>query len=321
MNRVDRLNAILIQLQSKKIVRAQEIADRFEISLRTVYRDIRALEEAGVPIGAEAGVGYFLTEGYHLPPIMFTKEEASAILLAGKILEKIVDVAVNQQFNNAVLKIKAVLDPEKKDSLENLENKISIDPFQLQFFQKPEISFLNEIQQALWNNKVLAIRYFTNYNQSECEREIEPIGICYYSSNWHVIGWCRKRKDYRDFRVDRILELEIKNETFVRAKRQSLQAYLDKLYQSTELKPVTIRVDKTIARYINQAKLNFGWVKEEELDETIEMHFATYSLEYFGRWMLMFGKHVEIVEPQELKTKILYFVEELGHYYLTGKKD
>ncbi len=80
MNRIDRLSAILIQLQSKQVVKAQEVADRFGISLRTVYRDIKSLEEAGIPIGAEAGKGYFIMDGYHLPPVMFTKEEASALL-------------------------------------------------------------------------------------------------------------------------------------------------------------------------------------------------------------------------------------------------
>ena len=90
MNRIDRLTAILIQLQTKKVVKAQEIADRFNISLRTVYRDIRALEEAGVHIGAEAGIGYFL-ENYHLPPVMFTTEEASALMLGAKLIEKMSD--------------------------------------------------------------------------------------------------------------------------------------------------------------------------------------------------------------------------------------
>ncbi len=78
MNRIDRVTAILIQLQSKKIVRAQEIAERFSISLRTVYRDIKTLEEAGIPIAGEAGVGYSIMEGYRLPQVMFTKEEAIA---------------------------------------------------------------------------------------------------------------------------------------------------------------------------------------------------------------------------------------------------
>jgi predicted DNA-binding transcriptional regulator YafY len=87
MNRIDRLTAILVQLQSKKVVKAHEIADRFEISLRTVYRDVRALEEAGIPIGAEAGKGYFILDGYHLPPVMFSQQEANALVLGSKLIE------------------------------------------------------------------------------------------------------------------------------------------------------------------------------------------------------------------------------------------
>ncbi|HEY8512458.1 MAG TPA: HTH domain-containing protein, partial [Cyclobacteriaceae bacterium] len=86
MNRIDRLTAILIHLQSKRLVKAEELASRFDISLRTVYRDVKALMEAGVPIGSEAGVGYFIVDGYHLPPVMFSQEEAGAMLLAGKLV-------------------------------------------------------------------------------------------------------------------------------------------------------------------------------------------------------------------------------------------
>ncbi|HEY9047316.1 MAG TPA: HTH domain-containing protein, partial [Ohtaekwangia sp.] len=88
MNRIDRLTAILIHLQSKRVVKAEEMAERFEISLRTVYRDVKALMEAGVPIGSEAGKGYFIVDGFHLPPVMFTQEEASAMLVASKLVER-----------------------------------------------------------------------------------------------------------------------------------------------------------------------------------------------------------------------------------------
>jgi len=109
MNRIDRLTAILIHLQSKKIVRAEEMADRFEISLRTVYRDVRALMEAGVPIGSEAGKGYFIVDGYHLPPVMFSQEEASAILLAGKLVEKMTDESIRKSFESAFNENQSVL--------------------------------------------------------------------------------------------------------------------------------------------------------------------------------------------------------------------
>src|SRR5689334_22898242 len=108
MNRIDRLTAILIQLQSKRIVKAKEIAERFDISLRTVYRDIRALEEAGISIGSDAGIGYYLSEGYHLPPVMFTIEEASALITAGKLMEEFSDLHLKKHFDSALYKIKAI---------------------------------------------------------------------------------------------------------------------------------------------------------------------------------------------------------------------
>src|SRR5436190_19791823 len=122
MNRIDRLTAILIQLQTKRIVRAEEIANRFEISLRTVYRDVKALMEAGVPIGSEAGTGYFIVDGYHLPPVMFSQEEASAMLMAGKLAEKMTDLSVKREFESALMKVKAVLNDDGKDHLEMLQS-------------------------------------------------------------------------------------------------------------------------------------------------------------------------------------------------------
>ncbi len=91
MNRIDRLAAIVIQLQSRRVVKAQDIAEKFSISLRTVYRDIHALEEAGVPVAGEAGIGYRLMEGYKLPPVMFTQDEASALLTAAKLMQSMSD--------------------------------------------------------------------------------------------------------------------------------------------------------------------------------------------------------------------------------------
>src|SRR6478609_11993277 len=107
MNRIDRLAAILIQLQSRRLVKAQDIADKFSISLRTVYRDVRALEEAGVPILGEAGIGYKLMEGYKLPPVMFNQDEASALLTAAKLMQSKTDAKSAQLYASALDKIKA----------------------------------------------------------------------------------------------------------------------------------------------------------------------------------------------------------------------
>src|SRR5215470_11326042 len=121
MNRVDRLVAIALRLQSRRVVRAEDIAARFEISVRTVYRDLEALGEAGIPILAEAGVGYSLVKGYHLPPVMFTAEEASALFTGGKFVEHLTDASLRKQMDSALLKIRSVLPRDRQDYLDRLE--------------------------------------------------------------------------------------------------------------------------------------------------------------------------------------------------------
>ncbi len=208
MNRLNRLTAILTHLQSKRVITAQEIADRFEISLRTVYRDIRALEEAGVPIGAEVGKGYSIVKGYHLPPVMFSKEEASALLLGGKLIQKQFDDSIRKHYGEAMLKIKAVLRYREKDSIETLEGKIEVLHIN-NALKSPKFPnhFLSDIQNALANKQVLKFDYYSSYNDQFTSREVEPSGLCYYSGHWHLIAYCRLRKDFRDFRADRIMKL------------------------------------------------------------------------------------------------------------------
>src|SRR6478735_3963073 len=123
MNRFDRITAILIQLQSKKIVKAQDLASRFDISLRTVYRDIRSLEEAGVPLYGEAGVGYSLVDGYRLPPVMFTREEAMSFVTAEKFMEQFTDASTKSSYQSAMYKMKAVLRSDEKELVENIEDR------------------------------------------------------------------------------------------------------------------------------------------------------------------------------------------------------
>src|ERR1043165_2909670 len=126
MNRIDRLSAILIQLQSKRLVKAQHIADKFSISLRTVYRDVHALQESGVPIIGEAGTGYSLMEGYKLPPVMFTQDETSALLTAAKLMQSKTDKNSARHYNAALDKIKAVLRFAEKDHIEEIDEHVAV---------------------------------------------------------------------------------------------------------------------------------------------------------------------------------------------------
>ena len=157
MNRVDRLHAILVHLQSKRRVTAQELADRFNLSLRTVYRDVKALEESGIPIIGESGIGYSVMEGYRLPPVMFTQEEASSLLLGGKLVQEFTDTTVRKQFDSAMYKIKAVLRGSDKDHVEELDDKIAIRSSPVPIDESLQLH-LSAMRKAIVEKKVISIR-------------------------------------------------------------------------------------------------------------------------------------------------------------------
>lgn len=321
MNRLDRLTAILIHLQTKRVVRAQELADRFNISLRTVYRDVRSLEEAGVPIGAEAGVGYFLND-YHLPPVSFTNTEACALVLAGKLIEKWADKSIRTEFESALFKIKSVLKRHDQEHLEDLDQLMSVsNPVARQPYSD---SLLTTIQQAIARQHVLEIQYHSGYNDAVTQREVEPVGLYHYGLAWHLIGYCRIRADYRDFRVDRIRELIDTNQRFPRQERLSLQEYLELIKSKFDRPSViaTVVFEKAIVRHLHEQKYIWGFLSEEDLGEHIRIQLCTPFVDGLARWLLSYGKFVTIEEPPLLLSKMRTLASEVStHYSETAVKD
>ena len=312
MNRIDRLHAILTHLQSKKRVTAQEVADRFNISLRTVYRDVKALEESGVPVIGEAGSGYTIMEGYRLPPVMFSQEEAAALLLGSKLAEHLADASVKKHFNAALYKIKAVLRAIDKEHVDQLDDHIAV------ISRMPSVDsdgrYLVDLQKSLGDKKVIYIRYQSG-EEAVTERKVEPIGLCYYGQAWHLIGWCKLRNNYRDFRVSRIQQLQITDEVFEADSHPSLQDYLQAMISSSDLQEVVLRFEKKAARYIGNQKYYYGYVREEDEGEYLRMHYVTSHLNWFGRWLLMYTHHVTIESPEALSTVMKELTEEIRQHY------
>lgn len=301
MNHIERLNAILIHLQSKRIVKASEIAERFGVSLRTVYRDIRALEASGVPIGAEAGVGYFLMENYKLPPVMFTREEASALLFGEKLIEKMSDDQMKFEFRSAITKVKAILNPEEKDRLEKLNGQISVLHYTSSTGNFNRL-FLSEIQQALVSKSVLEIDYQAGYGAPPTKRLIEPIGLCNYSRRWHLFAWCRLRNEYRDFRLDRINNLRICTETFKGKQHLTMDDFIKQMNVISEKANISLIMNPERTRFLEESKYWYGFIEEEPIDDqTIRLRFANKELRGFATWIISSGSFAKIEEPVELK--------------------
>jgi predicted DNA-binding transcriptional regulator YafY len=308
MNRIDRISAILIQLQSRRVVKASDIAERFGISLRTVYRDVKTLEEAGIPLIGEAGVGYSIMDGYRLPPVMFTREEATAFLTAEKLMEKLTDPSSDENYKSAMYKIRSVLRMAEKDFLENIDGHIEVLKSRRTAGTKLDLNPLQIILKGIGERTVLSIHYFAMHNQQRTERCIEPVGVFYQDNYWHLIAWCRLRQDYRDFRLDRISNIYLTGERF-RTQHPNLNEYISRSARERNLQEVVIQVEKRIVPYLNEQKYYNGFVSEQDAGDMVEMRFLTEYIEGFVRWLMMYGDMAIIVKPENLREK----VREISH--------
>lgn len=307
MNRIDRISAILIHLQSRKVVKAQDIADRFNISLRTVYRDIRTLEQAGIPLIGEAGTGYSLVDGYRLPPVMFSPEEALAFLTAEKLVAQLTDGPNADNYSSAMFKIKAVLDQDKKDLLQNIGDHIEVFRRPGDVGISPDLNLIQPVLKSIDQRKVLEINYHARYNQEKTERMVEPLGVFYSDNSWHLIAFCRMRNDYRDFRFDRISFMTLTEIDFSK-KHQTLKEYLAKYdvncSKDLSLPLVIIRINKKKAYWLDSQKYYHGFIAQTEIGDEIEMSFLSFSLHGFARWFLMFADCATILQPEALKEEV-----------------
>lgn len=306
--RFDRIIAILIQLQSKKIVKAQELADRFEVSLRTIYRDIRTLEASGVPIYGEAGIGYSLVDGYRLPPVMFTREEASSFIAAEKLMQKFIDKELGQHYQSAMFKLKSVLQNSDKDWVSSIESNVLIQPTMGNLFNENVPNAMAILFKSIADKTQVKLNYQAFKAETSSERTIEPVGIFHDHNNWYVLGFCHLRNDYRQFRADRIEGIQKTNFTFTK-EHQPLETFLDKENTCPTTK-VRLLVDKKISTFLASEKKYHGFVAQKNVGDLVEMTFLSRDIENgFSRWFLMFGDYATIVEPDRLKERVLELMD------------
>ena len=225
MNRIDRLLGILTLLQSKKFVPAEKIAEKFNISVRTVYRDIKALVEIGIPVSFETQRGYFVVQGYFLPPVSLTTEEANALLLSESLVYGFADKSIRTHYSSALNKVKAVLRSSQKEKLDVLDDSIRM---QMHPNLVMNFEYLSILQSAIAAKTIIEIEY-KNLKEETSKRQLEPIGLIFYAFSWHLIAWCHARKDYRDFKISRIIRLRNTDMAFKNTSHIPISEYMKQL--------------------------------------------------------------------------------------------
>lgn len=285
MNRIDRLFATLLHLQNADIVRADDLAAAFEISKRTVYRDVAALSEMGVPIVSLPGEGYALMEGYFLPPLVFTPEEAGALFLGAELLRRQASGRLPDHTAAALAKIRAGLPRAALAEVEELTELID--------FYLPRRSFnlddpvLRAFQGAIRRRRPVEIVYRSYGDEGTTTRVIEPLGLTYADGVWYVSAYCRLRDGLRSFRLNRIGTFEVLRTTFP---VRQLQA---EPQQETE---VVVRFTTAAIPWVEE-RLHYAFT--HRADDCF--HFRVHDLREIRSWLLGWGSQAQVLEPQALR--------------------
>ena len=302
------MSAILVKLQSRPVVTAREIADQFGVSLRTVYRDIRSLEESGIPVSGEAGLGYSLVDGFKLPPLMFTTEEAISFLMAEKLISHITDDDTYDAFRSGMDKIRAVLKAAEKDFLHDLEEYIQVPKIHNMPPPVPG-NVMQPLLKSLLHKTQVEIEYCAYSDEITC-RTVEPQGVFFMANYWYILAWCKLRNDYRTFHLGRILNITPTERRF-EVEHLPLEELVKQVYYGQPEIPVTIRVNREAAKAIATAKYLRGFVDEKADGDGVIQRYETYSLEVFARWYISFADQAEIIEPAELKILVRKLIESI----------
>lgn len=299
--RFDRILQLFFILQSKSLVTIDELEERFSISRRTIFRDLKSLEEAGVPVGYEPGRGYSLMEGYRIQPSRFTHEEVLSLLVAEKIMQQHETQYIKSHYESALIKIKSSFQVQQKNTLVEFGNKLHISTKSNSSEYLPNV--INILLSSTVNKILAIISYIKGSDSLPSSRCVEPVGLFYESGFWYVLAFCQLRNDYRNFRLDRIKKVSLSQESF-----SMVHPPLDEIRSIDSSKKntrIVIKVDRKFAHYLFWERQNFGYLSEESSESEVTMHFdCAEHPTSFVRWFMKFVDHGEILEPAYLQDEV-----------------
>ena len=301
MNRMDRLLGIVLELQRRKHVRAEDLAAKYETSKRTIYRDMQALGETGVPIIAEAGKGYSLVAGYFLPPLTFTSEEATMLALGSDLMAQHFDAQYRAAAESATAKLETVLPTKQREQVEYLRKSI--------VFIVPETlasesvaALLPTLRRALLERRTIRFHYHTRYAQdgepAKKTRAADPYGMYHHGDAWYLVAFCHLRQSVRSFRLDRLSQLQLLEQTF------DLPADF-KMEEDDDGRCVIVSVmfDEEAAPWVREARAYAVEAIAEQADGLLVTYRVNAARDLL-QWLLSWGSRVRVIEPTSLRDEL-----------------
>ena len=322
LNRTERLFAIILMLQGRPNLSSKDLANHFEVSRRTIFRDLRALGEAGVPLTyADAG-GYEILEGYQLPPLMLTAREAATLLVATEFVKLQPDASLRTDADKVALKIQAVLPETLRDYVDRLQRSTVLNPYWLNqdlTDVRDDSGRWFDISNAITEQRSLMIDYFVPSRGESTTRTVNPLGLVYYSDHWNLIAFCQLRQGIRNFKVDRIEKMMSLSKKFDPPAAFDLPTYVQENGESDNLKVITLLFDKSI---YGKARRKIPTLIESEVNleedglAQIQVTFSFPNLDYLAEWLMEYGTKVKVISPPTLISTMKLHLEAVLNQYV-----
>lgn len=303
MNRTDRLLAIVLELQGKGWQRAEDLARTFECSKRTIYRDLQALGESGVPILSQTGRGYSLMEGYFLPPLSFSTDEATMLLLGSDVMTQNFDAQYRAAAQSAARKILGVLPEKLRLEVHTLQESIHF--FGDSISNRPaEAAKLQLLRRAIIDRSTVRFLYHTRYTtdarSQTRHRDADPYSLAHHGAAWYLAAYCHVRHGIRNFRLDRIDDLTVLERPFARP--ANFQVQKRDLFEPGSF-DVRVLFDAEVTRWVRESPSYFT-IAQEETPQGLEVTLHIRHESDILQWLLGWGRHVRVLEPEAMRCRI-----------------
>ncbi len=303
MNRTDRLLALVLELQGRDRVTAEELARTFGVTKRTIYRDIAALGESGVPVVSAAGQGYWLMEGYFLPPVSLTSDEAVMLVLGSEVMAGSLGAQYQAAATSASRKIEAVLSETVQRDVTYFKENVRFVSMDSKVLSDVPTT-LQRVRRAILEQKSLHLNYFKRAEDSRgelSERTVDPHGLLHFNGVWWLSAYCHMRRAMRMFRLERVRQVTVLAEPFTRQPGFSIHK-LPGFQMQTHL-TVELLFDPEVAQWVRERPVPYPSTYED----TPEGLRVTLTVRQFGEilgWVLGWGAKVRVLSPESLRTKL-----------------
>ena len=308
-NTATRLITLIFLLQNQPNQKASELAEKLGVSLRTVHRYFEMLDEMGVPVYSERGPygGFSLVRGYKMPPLVFTLEEAVAVVLGTGLVQELWGDLYRESANGALAKLENLLPEEQTREVAWARSSLAVTGLHRANL-KMQTPALEKLRRAIRELRSVNMLYQTSQVPHPAERGLDPYALVHRWGWWYVIGLCHVHNEVRTFRVDRISEITLSENIFVKSTGFDLQEYLNIEMQSQPQITARLKFDVASANIVS-GNQSYWQNVEPQADGSVEVTFLSPTLEWAASTVLMYGPAVEVLEPPALRSMVAEWLE------------